>query len=60
MHGPTAALAVLAALVFIGLGLEWLFRRTGIPDVLVLLGLGLVASTSFGTAPLSPAKAIKR
>jgi potassium/hydrogen antiporter len=46
MHGPTGALAALAALVFIGLGLEWLFRRTGIPDVLVLLGLGLLASAS--------------
>jgi hypothetical protein len=32
MHGPTGALAALAALVFIGLALEWLFRRTGIPE----------------------------
>ncbi|MCU0620047.1 MAG: cation:proton antiporter [Gemmatimonadales bacterium] len=46
MHGPTGALAALAALVFVGLALEWLFRRTGIPDVLVLLGLGLVASAN--------------
>ena len=40
----TLILAVLSALVLVGLGLEWLFKRTGIPDVLVLLVLGLLAS----------------
>lgn len=40
----TLILAALSALVLVGLGLEWLFRRTGIPDVLVLLVLGLLAS----------------
>lgn len=43
MENPTVVLAILALLVFVGLGLEELFRRTGIPDVLVLLGLGVVA-----------------
>ncbi|MBI1949206.1 MAG: cation:proton antiporter [Deltaproteobacteria bacterium] len=40
----TLILAALSALVLVGLGLEWLFKRTGVPDVLVLLVLGLVAS----------------
>lgn len=40
----TLILASLSALVLIGLALEWLFKRTGIPDVLVLLMLGLLAS----------------
>jgi potassium/hydrogen antiporter len=39
---PTLILAALAALVFIGFALEELFRRTGIPDVLVLLIFGIV------------------
>lgn len=43
---PTTFLASLAALVFIGLVLEAVFRRTGIPDVLFLLGIGLVLSVS--------------
>ncbi|MFZ5470280.1 MAG: cation:proton antiporter [Myxococcota bacterium] len=46
MNSPTAVLAVLAALVFVGLALEELFRRTGIPDVLILLALGIVASVT--------------
>ena len=40
----TVILAVLASLVLLGMLLEEVFRRTGIPDVLVLLVLGLVAS----------------
>jgi potassium/hydrogen antiporter len=44
MENPTLVLAVLAGLVFLGMALEELFRRTGVPDVLVLLGLGLLAS----------------
>lgn len=43
---PTTFLASLAALVFLGLFLEAVFRRTGIPDVLFLLGVGLVLSVS--------------
>jgi potassium/hydrogen antiporter len=41
---PTTFLASLAALVFLGLLFEAVFRRTGIPDVLFLLGIGLVIS----------------
>lgn len=44
---PTEILAGLALLVFLGLLLEEFFRRTGIPDVLVLLGLG-IAGAAFG------------
>lgn len=44
MSNPTIVLAVLAGLVFLGMGLEEVFRRTGIPDVLILLALGLVGS----------------
>lgn len=44
MSNPTIVLAVLAGLVFLGMGLEEVFRRTGIPDVLILLMLGLAAS----------------
>lgn len=44
MANPTLVIAVLAALVFLGMGLEELFRRTGIPDVLILLLLGLAGS----------------
>lgn len=43
MSPATTALAALAVLVFIGLGLEVLQRRTGIPDALVLLFLGVLA-----------------
>lgn len=43
---PTLVLAALAALVFIGLALEELFRRTGIPDVLVLLLIGIAAGAT--------------
>jgi potassium/hydrogen antiporter len=42
MPNPTLVLAALAALVFIGFFLEHLFRKTGIPDVLILLFLGLI------------------
>src|SRR5690554_3583002 len=43
---PTTILAILALLVFVGLALEEVFRRTGIPDVLVLLGLGILAGST--------------
>ncbi len=46
MANPTVILAVLAGLVFLGMALEEVFRRTGVPDVLILLMLGLVASLS--------------
>ncbi|MGA9524148.1 MAG: cation:proton antiporter [Myxococcaceae bacterium] len=46
MANPTVILAVLAGLVFLGMALEEVFRRTGIPDVLILLLLGLAASVS--------------
>lgn len=46
MHGPTLVLAALAALIFVGLALEALFKRTGVPDVLVLLGIGIVLSVT--------------
>lgn len=41
---PTTILAVIAGLVLFGMVLEEVFRRTGVPDVLILLLLGLVAS----------------
>ncbi len=43
---PTVILAVLAGLVFLGMALEELFRRTGIPDVLILLALGIGISVT--------------
>ncbi len=46
MSNPTLVLAILALLVFAGLALEEVFRRTGIPDVLVLLGLGIAAGAT--------------
>ena len=46
VSNPTLVLAILALLVFAGLALEELFRRTGIPDVLVLLGLGIAAGAT--------------
>ncbi|WP_373047813.1 cation:proton antiporter [Vulgatibacter sp.] len=46
MANPTVILAVLSLLVFVGLGLEQFFRRTGVPDVLVLLGLGIAAGAT--------------
>jgi cell volume regulation protein A len=42
MGNPTLVLAALAALVFIGFFLEEFFRKTGIPDVLMLLFLGVI------------------
>lgn len=52
---PTLILASLALLVFIGLALEELFRRTGIPDVLLLLllGIGLGAAGLFDPTRLN-------
>ncbi|HYE77790.1 MAG TPA: peptidase, partial [bacterium] len=44
MEATTMILAALAAIILLDLALEDVFRRTGIPDVLVLLVLGLVAS----------------
>jgi cell volume regulation protein A len=41
---PTLILALLAGLVFLGMFLEEVFRRTGIPDVLILLILGIGVS----------------
>jgi len=46
VENTTLVLAVLALLVFVGMALEELFRRTGIPDVLVLLGIGVVAGAT--------------
>ncbi|MBI3180676.1 MAG: cation:proton antiporter [Myxococcales bacterium] len=46
MQSTTVILAALAALVFVGLALEELFRRTGIPDVLGLLAIGFVVSAT--------------
>ncbi len=43
---PTTILAVFAGLVLLGMVLEEVFRRTGIPDVLILLVIGLVASVA--------------
>lgn len=55
MSDPTIILAALAALVFLGLALEELFKRTKIPDVLVLLmvGLGLSATGLVRTESLA-------
>ncbi len=55
----TVILAVLAGLVVVGMALEELFRRTGVPDVLVLLLLGLVASMS-GVFDVADLKGIDR
>jgi NhaP-type Na+/H+ or K+/H+ antiporter len=55
----TLILAVLAILVFTGLALEELFRRTGIPDVLVLLLIGLAASAT-GLIQLDSVRGIDR
>jgi len=60
--GMPAGLALFAAGA-IGVGRFSRRRRrslTALAAAVALLGLGLVASTSFGTAPLSAAKAIKR
>lgn len=44
MGNPTLILAVLAGLLLLGMALEELFRRTRIPDVLLLLLVGLAAA----------------
>lgn len=46
MENPTVVIALLALLIFVGLALEELFRRTGIPDTLVLLGIGVAAGAT--------------
>jgi potassium/hydrogen antiporter len=56
---PTAILAALAMLVLFGMFLESVFRRTGIPDVLVLLIVGLLASVS-GVFDVADLKGIDR
>lgn len=59
MSNPTVVLAVLAGLVFLGMILEDVFRKTGIPDVLILLALGLAASLS-GIVDVSKLEGIDR
>jgi potassium/hydrogen antiporter len=37
-----AVLGLIGAIILVGLAGEWVFKRTGIPSVLILIGLGIV------------------
>jgi NhaP-type Na+/H+ or K+/H+ antiporter len=44
--------AIIAALVILGFLAEILFRKTRIPDVLLLIGAGILIATGFGWASI--------